>query len=100
MVPSRATPERLRPPTRALIDGNWRSGRTIFLSAVTASEVALLGDTGRVALSRPVEAWIERCLDRSAIEATPLGHRAARRSYILHCLLNREAAVRLCLLPP
>lgn len=59
---------RLRPPTRALIDGRWRDGGTIFLSAITAWEIALLVDTGRIGLDIPVEAWIERFLGRPGIE--------------------------------
>jgi PIN domain nuclease of toxin-antitoxin system len=87
--------ERLRPSTRALIDGHWRSGGTVFLSAVTAWEIALLVDSGRIALDSSVEAWIDRFLDRPGIESVPLGHRAACRSYTLHHLRHRDPADRL-----
>ena len=40
--------DRLRPSTRGLIDSCWQSGGTIYLSAVTAWEVALLS-TRRIA---------------------------------------------------
>jgi len=56
--------DRLRPSTRSLIDGCWRNGGTVFLSAVTAWEIALLVDAGRIDLDIPVEAWIERFLGR------------------------------------
>lgn len=87
--------ERLSIATRALIDGCWRGGGSICLSAVTAWEVALLVDTGRIALDRPVEAWVERFLGRPGIEAIPLGHRAASRAYRLHHLEDRDPADRL-----
>jgi PIN domain nuclease of toxin-antitoxin system len=87
--------ERLRLSTRALIDGHWRSGGTVFLSAVTAWEIALLVDGGRIAVDSSVVAWIDRLLDRPGIETVPLGHRAACRSYALHYLPQRDPADRL-----
>ena len=87
--------ERLRTATRALIDGCWQSGGAIFLSAVTAWEIALLVDTRRIDLDIPVEAWIRRFLERPGIEAVPLGHQAASRSYQFHHLEHRDPADRL-----
>jgi PIN domain nuclease of toxin-antitoxin system len=87
--------DRLRHSTRALIDDCWRNGGTIFLSAVTAWEIALLVDTGRVELDVPVEAWVERFLERPGIEPVPLLHSAASRSYRLHHLEHRDPADRL-----
>jgi len=87
--------ERLRPSTRTLIDSCWRNGGTIFLSAVTVWEMALLVDAGRVELDIPIEAWVERFLDRPGIEAVPLSYRAASRAYQLHYLEHRDPADRL-----
>lgn len=87
--------QRLRPPTRALIDGCWQNGGTIFLSAVTAWEIALLVDTCRIELDVPVAAWVERFLDRPGIKAVPLGQWAACRSYEFHHLEHRDPADRL-----
>ena len=87
--------QRLRAPTRGLIDGCWQNGGTIFLSAVTAWEIALLVDTSRIELDIPVTEWIERFLDRPGIKAVPLGHRSACRSYELHHLEHRDPADRL-----
>ena len=84
--------DRLRASTRALIDDCWQDGGTILLSAVTAWEIALLVDTGRIDLDIPVEAWINRFLGRPGIEAVPLSHRAACRSYQLHHLEHRDPA--------
>ena len=87
--------DRLRRSTRALIDGCWQSGGTIFLSAVTAWEIALLVDSGRIHLDIPIEAWVERFLGRPGIQAVPLGYRAACRSYQLHQFEHRDPADRL-----
>jgi PIN domain nuclease of toxin-antitoxin system len=87
--------DRLRPSTRSLIDDCWRNGGTIFLSAITAWEIALLVDTGRIDLDSPVEAWVDRFLARPGIQAAPLGHRAACRSYRLHHFEHRDPADRL-----
>jgi PIN domain nuclease of toxin-antitoxin system len=87
--------DHLHPSTRALLDGCWQNGGTILLSAVTAWEVALLVDTGRIELDIPIEAWIKRFLDRPGIEPVPLSHRAACRTYQLHHLENRDPADRL-----
>ena len=87
--------DRLRASTRALIDGCWQNGGAILLSAITVWEIALLVDTGRIDLDVPVAAWIERFLDRPGIEAVPLGHQAASRSYQLHHLEQRDPADRL-----
>jgi PIN domain nuclease of toxin-antitoxin system len=87
--------DRLLAATRALIDGCWQGGGTISLSAVSVWEIALLVDTGRIELDIPIEAWVERFIDRPGIEAVPLGHRAACRSYRLHHLEHRDPADRL-----
>ena len=86
---------RLRASTRALIDDCWRNGGTILLSAITAWEIALLVDTGRIDLDVPVEVWINRFLGRPGIQAVPLSHGAACRSYQLHHLEHRDPADRL-----
>ena len=86
---------RLRPTTVALIEACWRDGGTIHLSAITAWEIALLVDTGRIALDVAVEAWVERFLARPGIVAVPLSLHAASRAYRLHHLEHRDAADRL-----
>jgi len=87
--------DRLRPSTRSLIDTCWQNGGTIYLSPVTAWEIALLVDTGRVELDVPVDVWIQRFLDRPGIEGVALAHRAAARSYQLHHFAHRDPADRL-----
>jgi PIN domain nuclease of toxin-antitoxin system len=87
--------DHLRSSTRALIDGCWRNGGTIFLSAVTVWEIALLVDIGRIELDVPIEAWVKRFLERPGIEAVPLGHGPASRAYQFHHLEHRDPADRL-----
>ena len=87
--------ENLSPSTRTLIDDRWRNGGTIFLSSVTAWEIALLVDLARIELDLPVDAWLQRFLDRPGIEAVSLAPHAAARSYALNHLEHRDPADRL-----
>ena len=87
--------DHLRPSTGALLDRCWQNGGTLLLSAVTAWEVALLVDTGRIELDVPIEAWIKRFLDRPGVEPLPLSHRAGSRTYQLYHLGHRDPADRL-----
>ena len=86
---------RLAAATRALIDESWQKGGTIYLSAVTAWEIAFLVDAGHIELDLPAEAWVERFLDRPGIDIVPLGYRAACQAYRLHHLEHRDPADRL-----
>jgi PIN domain nuclease of toxin-antitoxin system len=72
-----------------------RGGGTVFISAVTAWEIALMVDTGRIELDSSVETWIDRFLDRPGVEVMQSSHRAACRSYRLHHLPHRDPADRL-----
>ena len=84
--------DRLRVASRALIEGCWQNGGTMLVSAVTAWEIALLVDTGRIELDIAIEAWFERFVDRPGFEVVPLSYRAACRSYRLHHLEHRDPA--------
>ena len=86
---------RLTAGARALIEDCWEGGGAICFSAVTAWEIAMLVDVGRVELDLPIEAWIARFLGRPGVEPVPLGYRAAMRSYQLHHLERRDPADRL-----
>jgi PIN domain nuclease of toxin-antitoxin system len=86
--------EHLSAATRALIEESWQSGGMIYVSAVTAWEIALLVDSGHIELDLPVEEWVGRFLDRPGIEAVPLGFRAACRAYQLPHLEHRDPADR------
>lgn len=90
--------DRLRPSTRSLIDRSWRGGGTILVSAVTAWEIALLVNTGRIDLDVSAEAWVRRFVGRPGIDAVPLHHLTASRGYRMHQLKHRDPADRLLIL--
>jgi PIN domain nuclease of toxin-antitoxin system len=73
--------DRLRPPTLELIEGRWRKGGTVLISAVATWEIAQLVFTRRISLDCPVETWIERFTDHPGIEPVSLTHDAAARAY-------------------
>ena len=87
--------EQLRASTRGIIDACWRRGGAIFLSAVSAWEIAVLVDKGHIALDLPVDRWVARFLGRPGVEAVPLGHEAAVRAYQLRPLEHRDPGDRL-----
>lgn len=87
--------EALRPSTRAMLEDHWRGGNTLCVSAVSAWEIALLVDLGRIALDLEPHAWLARFLARSGLEAIPLSLTAAIRAYALLGLAHRDPADRL-----
>lgn len=87
--------ERLRPSTLGLIDGCWRRGGTVLISAVTAWEIAQLVHAGRVRLDRPVDIWMRTLLDNPGVEGLPLSHRSAVGAYRLEDLRHKDPADRL-----
>ena len=87
--------DRLRPATSGLIDQHWQVGGAILISAVTAWEIALLVDTGRIRLDLAVDRWLERFIDRPGIRAVPLSLHAAAGAYRLHPLEHRDPGDRL-----
>ena len=86
---------RLARATSALIDRCRQDGGTIYLSAVSAWEIALLIDAERVVLDIPVESWVERFIGRPGVETAPLSYRAASRAYQFHHLRHRDPVDRL-----
>lgn len=86
---------KLPPRTRGLIDRHWQGGGTVLVSAVTAWEVAMLVEGGRIQLDRPTQAWFRRCLDRPGFEMVPLSWRACIQAYELRDLEHRDPGDRL-----
>jgi len=87
--------DRLSAQTRALIDGCWKQGGTIFLSAVTAWEIALLVESGRIDLDVDAVGWVERFLAYPGMSAAPLSWRAAAGAYDFESFAHRDPADRL-----
>ena len=84
--------DRLRPSTRQVIDQCWGNGGTIFFSAISAWEIALLVHVGRLDLDLPAKLWVERFVQRPGIERLPLTQFAAARSYDLEDFEHRDPA--------
>jgi PIN domain nuclease of toxin-antitoxin system len=86
---------RLRPATVQLIDRCRQRGGTILLSAVSAWEIALLVDTGRIQLDVPVSEWLERFCERPGVARLELSLEAAGNAYRLHPFEHRDPGDRL-----
>jgi len=87
--------ERLRAPTRALIETCWLDGGTIYLSAVSAWEIAQLAHAGRLKLNVPAAAWVRRFLDGPGLSRVPLSLEAAAHAYSIPGFAHRDPADRL-----
>lgn len=85
----------LRQDTRDLLETHWRSGGKLCLSAMTAWEIALLVDSGRVELDVTPDEWLARFCARPGIEIVELSLSAALRAYPLTGLPQRDPADRL-----
>lgn len=87
---------RLRSTTHAAIDECWRSGGTIYLSAVSAWEIAMAVDKGRLTLDLPMAEWIALFLNnRPGLEPIALNHAMAIRAYELHAFGHNDPADRM-----
>jgi PIN domain nuclease of toxin-antitoxin system len=73
---------RLRGSTLALIEGCWRDGGHILISAVTAWEIAQLAFLGRITLDLPADAWFARLVTHPGVRPVPLEPVAGSRAYL------------------
>jgi len=87
--------QRLRPETRYAIDGLWLAGGSVLVSSVSAWEIAMLSESGRISLDCSPEAWVERFLGRPGVSAVPLTWRASARAYRLPKFERRDPGDRL-----
>lgn len=78
-----------------MLERHWHAGSTLCISAVTAWEIALLVNAGRIELDLPPAAWVTRFLARPGIESVALSVAAATRAYPLTGLAQRDPADRL-----
>lgn len=86
---------KLRPSTRGMIEEHWRSGGTVLVSAVSAWEIAMLMDGGRIRLEYSAEEWMQRCLGRPGFKEVPLSWRTGIEAYKLRHFEHRDPADRL-----
>ena len=69
-------PRRLGPKTRRLLNKTARRGE-LFVSSISAFEIAALATAGRLTLSQPTARWIAESVDRAALRVLDLGSDAA-----------------------
>jgi PIN domain nuclease of toxin-antitoxin system len=86
---------KLRPSTRELIDRCWHDGGVIMLSAVTAWEIGVLVERGKIVLDLPPHAWVRRFLRQPGIQGVPLHLDVAARTGALADLPHRDPGDRL-----
>lgn len=66
-------PEKLSRKQRAAIDrARKRGGDALFLSVISAWEVALLVQGGRLRVPVPLEAWLDQAMSIPGLEIAPL----------------------------
>jgi PIN domain nuclease of toxin-antitoxin system len=85
----------LQAATLATVEELRRRGGTIYFSAVSAWEIALLVDSGRLVLDVPVADWVERFAQQAGVEAVPLSPTAASAAYGFHPFPHRDPGDRL-----
>lgn len=85
----------LRAATVEAIEEVRFAGGTIYLSAVSAWEIALLVESGRLELEVPVEDWVERFVGQAGVAAAPLSVAAAVQAYRFHPFSHRDPGDRL-----
>ena len=86
---------KLRASTRELIDRCWHDGGVIMLSAVTAWEIGVLVERGKIVLDLPPHAWVRRFLRQNGIQGVPLHPDVAARTGALADLPHRDPGDRL-----
>jgi PIN domain nuclease of toxin-antitoxin system len=80
---------------RDQIDDHWRAGGLVAVSAVSAWEIALLAEGGRIVLDVDPAEWMERFVSRPGFEAIPLSLNAAANACALDWFANRDPADRM-----
>ena len=85
----------LQRATIAAIEEVRRGAGAIYFSAISAWEIALLVESGRMDLDVPVEEWVERFLEQGGVEPAPLSLTAASLAYRFHPFAHRDPGDRL-----
>jgi PIN domain nuclease of toxin-antitoxin system len=87
-------PELLSDTARKRIDEAVRS-RSVYVSSISAWEVALLAARGRLQLTMNVEDWITKCEELSFINYVPVDNRIAVKSVRLPGVIHNDPADRI-----
>jgi PIN domain nuclease of toxin-antitoxin system len=91
-----ASPERLSPKAQAILEQEMER-EEVFVSSISAWEVALLVRKGRLELTMPVEDWIARSEVLPFLRFVPVDNRIALRSNHLPGELHDDPADRIIL---
>ncbi len=86
---------KLRRSTRDLIDRCWLDNGVIMLSAVTAWEIGVVVERGKITLDLPPHAWVKRFLLQPGVQGVPLHPDVAARTGALTDLAHRDPGDRL-----
>lgn len=89
-----AEPEKLSAKARDLVEAAAAEGE-VYVSSISAWEVAMLVDRGRLRLSMDVEAWIALSNSLPALQFVPVDDAIAVRSIRLPDYRNRDPADRI-----
>lgn len=90
-----ATPQRIPQRARTVIDDAIDSSEGLRLSSISAWEVALLVDRGRLELTMNVTDWVAKAEALPFIEFVPVDNRIALRAVHLPGFPHRDPADRL-----
>jgi PIN domain nuclease of toxin-antitoxin system len=88
-------PARLPDPARAAIAESLDAGRPVQVSAISAWEVALLVERGRLELTIDVADWIARAESAPEMRFVPVDHRVGIRSEQLVDFPHKDPADRM-----
>lgn len=90
-----AAPERVPERARAIVEGAVEDGETVRLSCISAWEVALLVERGRLELTMDVTDWVAKSEALPFIEFVPVDDRIALRAVQLPGFPHRDPADRI-----
>lgn len=90
-----AKPERIPLKTRRLLDKRVASGDPLFISSISAWEVAMLVAHGRLELSMDAPTWIRKSEELPFLTFVPVDNAIALRAVGLDGFLHRDPADRI-----
>jgi PIN domain nuclease of toxin-antitoxin system len=90
-----AEPSRLGARARRAVDTAIQSKETVFVSSITAWEIAMLVAAKRLVLTVEYSAWLQRVEDLPFVEFVPVDNRIAVRAVELEDFPHRDPADRI-----
>jgi len=88
-------PARLPDPARAAIADSLDAGTPVHVSAISAWEVALLVERGRLELTIDVADWVARAESAPELRLVPVDHRVGIRAVQLPGFPHKDPADRM-----